>query len=302
MKKLLYLLLLAVALLVSCTSMTEAEKKAKNYDRYISKGFSEEDAEILSMTDQERLEYLCPFYDLPVDKREYSYKDRFFMNTIYSFIVGDYGTTIPSGDKDTVKSVIRLHGDIVSFYINERIQVYDYSSTIGRESPMFSDTELFLRQVKALRLIEEIHNEMRESGALHDGMSELEKAKACTKWISKNIGTNTKNAIGSSFGGRPGVLQAEDSIYNCVTKKTVACGPRASVMTILLHLEGIKAHTIGVVRFVPERNGHIMTRAILDGKEYWIDWQHEPMSIRTPEEWKASSKWELNTDAYSILF
>ncbi len=53
------------------------------------------------------------------------------------------------------------------------------------------------------------------------------------------------------------------------------CGPRGAVLAILLHLEGIKAQTTSVDIYIDgKRDGHILCRAILDGQEYYIDWQY----------------------------
>ena len=273
-----FAIVICCLLLAGCstTSKTPEEIKEAKIASYLKKGYMQEDAEILAMSKQERLEYLCPFYGIPVDSKDYNLKDSRFKNVIYAYVVGNYGVTIPASDKKTAESVIKNHGDIVSFYINEKsVQKNGNGFVFGREGAMFSDEVLFLRQVKALRIIKRMHDQMHEKGRITDGMTEMEIAKACVRYLQEEVGIHVDKVHPSSTIKGYGRLQDKDSIYNCVIGSFADCGPRGAVLAILLHLEGIKAQTTSVDIYIDgKRNGHILCRAILDGQEYYIDWQY----------------------------
>ncbi len=286
------LAIVALVLVFSCSSTKKVlspEEREEKISSLMNDGYSEEEAGILAMTKQERLEYLCPYYDIPVDKKEYEYTDKRYRSAIYSFVVGDFDASVEN--RSDLKTIVVNHCDIVSFFNTvgsrstaDRKKVFYYSEYMSAE-------ELFIRQVLAVRKVEEIHRRLHDEGVVVDGMTEYQKAYAISEWLWNNIGQ--KQSRGKA------VRIEVDSAYNCLYGLTSDCAARAGAYVMLLHREGIKAQSWHTHRSgASERNMHVMTRAILDGKEYYIDWANKFRGIRTHEEWLV---WDPSNEANIIV-
>lgn len=246
-------------------------------ERYLKKGYSYEDAEILSMTRQERLEYLCPYYDIPVNIQDYNLPDRDCKEIIYDFAAGDYDNPYDE-NKKTICKVVANHLDIAGFYGNIGYSYTDDGKTVvGRKNAYYSDEELFIMQVKAVRIAQDVHDQVHAENLIKDGMSEYEICKVYFDWMYKTFGFHQpKN--GENHGIDKGKQMLFDHPYNCFISEKSACGSRAGAFSLVMHTEGIKCQSINVP-------GHYMNRVLLDGKEYYLDWANSFRDIKTPEQW-----------------
>ncbi|MBR2851613.1 MAG: hypothetical protein IKB91_04380, partial [Anaerotignum sp.] len=72
----------------------------------------------------------------------------------------------------------------------------------------------------------------------------------------------------------PGPRTVEfDSVYACLVNKKADCVGRAAAFNLFMHLEGISAQGVtGHMKGAAAYDGHILSRVVLDGEEYFCDW------------------------------
>lgn len=280
---------LAVSLLfVSCTSMkTPEEKKADKYASYLKKGYPEKEAAVFSLSKDELLEFLAPIYGIPANIEDYDLADKDSRSIIYNFAVGKY--QIRLSNREQIRRIADNHGDIVSFFTNATVQAGTGFPVRGEKDPLPSYRTLFENQIRAVLYIQEIRDRYYTEGYLTDDMSEYEKAVALSHHIWRDLGQHQTSIH---------TLET-DSAYNGLNRLPSNCGARSAIYTMFLHLEGIQAQTIPVLAIDRNNDGHMLTRAILDGTEYYIDWANNFKGIRTPEEWKTYDRSKRDNFAFN---
>ena len=110
----------------------------------------------------------------------------------------------------------------------------------------------------------EIRDTLHSSGKIKAGMTQLEIAKAYETYL---FGLNVQNGIGKSD---PSCIEY-DTAYAALINRKADCVGRAAAFNLLMHVEGISAQGVGG-SFHGTEIGHVTSRVVLDGEEYFSDW------------------------------
>lgn len=137
-------------------------------------------------------------------------------------------------------------------------------------TPRFSREELMAQQQAAYARALEIYRFMH-SNVITDGMSQYEIAQRYADHC-RNLGVRPSGIADAVHTPYEAVAYMQfDSAYSGLVNNTADCGGRAAMFNMLLNMEGIKAYGLG--GHIPNTpSGHMVTYAILDGREYTVDW------------------------------
>ena len=135
------------------------------------------------------------------------------------------------------------------------------------ENTEITDALLYRQQLKALDAALEISRNLHEKGTIHDGMTQMQIAEVYYDYLCKSGVEVGKGAEVVETGG----TALLDSAWACLVSKTADCVGRAAGFNLLMHIEGISAQGVRG-RFTDSNSGHVLSRVILDGKEYFCDW------------------------------
>ena len=103
-----------------------------------------------------------------------------------------------------------------------------------------------------------------EKGKIKAGMSQLQIAKVYESYL---FGLNVV----------PGIQKSDptcweyDSAYAALINRKADCVGRAAAFNLLLNAEGIAAKGVAG-SFHGTNSGHVLSRVVLDGREYFSDW------------------------------
>ncbi len=242
--------------------------------------FTRGDMVIVSLSAYKLMEKLktAPYFGLPEDIRWIPHpmdNRNVDNNTLYSFLIGNYtleGTGLERYEIDYAirdrKSVSTSYLDIAGLFMNTG------SSRAGEKGNwyitynqnIFTMEELYEQQIAALETAIQMKNELHSSGKIKKGMTEKEIAQVYYDYIS-SLGIVPGD--GGDAAAKKGLCIQWDSAYACLVNKVADCGGRAAGFNLLMHLEGIEAQGISGET---KGGGHIISRLVLDGEEYFCDW------------------------------
>ena len=86
-----------------------------------------------------------------------------------------------------------------------------------------------------------------------------------------------------------------DSAWACLVSKKADCVGRAAGFNLLMHIEGISAQGVRG-RFLYVSSGHVLSRVILDGEEYFCDWGNDK-GIWPEEDFAAKFNFAFDDDS-----
>jgi len=224
-------------------------------------------------------------------------------NILYSFLFGNYSLYFKN-----VTTTDEIEHRPLALFMQSRIKMLsqNYPELVGVFSNTFvgcgatmhgtfidfpqaslSIEEIYEQQNAVLEVARTVQAELYKSGAIADGMTQLEIAKVYYDYLCR---------LGVSAGGGPEAAKQGrsvefDSPYACLVKKKADCVGRAGAFNLLMHLEGISAQ--GVAGKVKGTNsGHVISRVVLDGAEYFCDWGNKRGIALNIDDW-----FEFNADS-----
>jgi len=230
----------------------------------------------------------APYWGLPEDIRWIAAPtcpEDIVHNTLYSFLIGNYGLNFPREtgwlykEKVSVRNLSHVYPELMGAYANfdERTYINTIlaqgrpvtSTTYERHGvePSLSMEEIYARQLVALDKAMQIKESLHKSGKIQDGMSEKEVAQAYYRYLT---GLNMRPS-----GGRAAAAEGRsaeyDTAYACLVNQSADCVGKAAAFNLLMHVEGISAQGVaGSIKGTG--SGHVLSRVILDGEEYFCDW------------------------------
>lgn len=227
----------------------------------------------------------APYWGLPRDIRWVSQlktEEDWYNNILYSFLFGNYSLHFSNtGVGQTAVNVLRGQ-------MWERIKTLSctYPELVGvvsnaivgcgiRQGELFIDfpqasltTEtMYDQQLAALEAAQAMKDTLHKEGKITPQMSQKQIAQVYYDALSR---------LGVSPGGgeetaKQGKSVEYDSPYACLVNRKADCVGRAGAFNLLMHLEGISAQ--GVSGQIKGTNsGHVLSRVVLDGTEYFCDW------------------------------
>ena len=163
--------------------------------------------------------------------------------------------------------------------------------------PQLKNTEitnalLYQQQLEALNAALAISQELHADGTIQDGMSQMQIAKVYYDYLRK---------LGVQPGGGAEVVETGetallDSAWACLVNRKADCVGRAAGFNLLMHIEGISAQGVRG-RFTESNSGHVLSRVILGGHEYFCDWGNDKGILPQND---FETKWSFDFDAESL--
>ena len=255
-----------------------------------SGAFLRGDVAIISLNAHDIQETLktAPFYGLPADIKFVAKPetiDDLDNNILYAFLFGNYSLYfeydyIPIiGKMPDAANVMRNRIKVLSWLYPELVGVFCNAFVgcgltherlfIDYPQASLSIETIYEQQNEALAAAQEIKSKLHEQGKVKDGMTQKEIAQVYYDYLSE-LGVKPG---GSAEEAKQGKSVDYDSVYACLINKKADCAARAGAFNLLMHLEGISAQGIhGHVKAAPENDMHILSRAVLDGEEFFVDW------------------------------
>ena len=245
-----------------------------------TKAFTRGDMAIISLSAYRLVEKLknATYFGLPADIKwipNSTYGTNVYNNILYSFLIGNY-TLEGAGLNDVEinyaiggrKALANNYPDLIGFFSNTNSSLAGEAGNlyIAYEQNVFTAEQLYEQQMLALKAALQIKNELHSKGKIKDGMTEKEIARVYYDYISTS-------GVVAGGGNNPkinGMYVEWDSAYACLVAKVADCVGRAAGFNLLMHVEGIKAQ--GVSGTITGNEGHVISRLILDGEEYFCDW------------------------------
>ena len=150
---------------------------------------------------------------------------------------------------------------------------------------------LYQQQLEALDAALAISKELHENGTIRDGMTQKEIAWVYYKYLrSLHVKVGEGEAAVST-----GKTALYDSAWACLVSKKADCVGRAAGFNLLMHIEGISAQGVRG-RFLYVSSGHVLSRVILDGEEYFCDWGNDK-GIWPEEDFAAKFNFAFDDDS-----
>ena len=115
-----------------------------------------------------------------------------------------------------------------------------------------------------------ISKELHENGTIRDGMTQKEIAWVYYKYL-RSLHVKVGEGEEAVSTGKTALY---DSVWACLVSKKADCVGRAAGFNLLMHIEGISAQGVRG-RFLYVNSGHVLSRVILDGEEYFCDWGND---------------------------
>ena len=129
---------------------------------------------------------------------------------------------------------------------------------------------LYQQQLEALDAALAISKELHENGTIRDGMTQKEIAWAYYKYL-RSLHVKVGEGEEAVSTGKTALY---DSAWACLVSKKADCVGRAAGFNLLMHIEGISAQGVRG-SFQGTNSGHVLSRVILDGEEYFCDWGND---------------------------
>ena len=241
-----------------------------------------------------------------------------FMNNVYCcFLVGDYSLyNLTIHDEanakrfantliDAIHNMASNNPQLMGAFCNGRQSTGFYETRDGSyfranmslkiKDAALTNDEIYSQQNEAMEAAYAISKQMHASGKIKSGMTQKEIAQVYYDYM-QTLGV-TLGDVG--FGAQnPGENMKYDTVYSCLVQKKANCMGRAAAYNVLMHIEGISAQSVQChSHTAAEGNNHVMTRVVLDGVEYVVDWGNK-LPIQSVE--SASSKYEFFEDSLAI--
>ena len=154
-----------------------------------------------------------------------------------------------------------------------------------------TDELLYQQQLEALDTALAISKQLHKDGTLHDGMSQMEIAWVYYDYL-RDLGVRVGDGKDAVQTGKTALF---DSAWACLVNKTADCVGRAAGFNLLMHIEGISAQGVRG-SFRNTDSGHVLSRVILDGQEYFCDWGNDK-GILEQAEFEKYRKFDFDLDS-----
>lgn len=195
----------------------------------------------------------------------------------------------------TIRAVSQVYPEIMGAYLN-------VISGGGRGSNFWVDydanplplsyEDVYNQNLAALAKAQAISKKLHDNGTITEAMSQLDIVKVYYDYLDSYINDCTR---GSWCEGTAGDMYY-DTAYACLINKDAACGGRAAGFNLLMHVEGISAQGVSG-QIIGTNSGHIISRVVADGKEYFVDWgNRKPIG-----NYEKTCKWFNFNHHYSTL-
>lgn len=144
--------------------------------------------------------------------------------------------------------------------------------TIAFPEASLNTHTIYRQQVTALKTAKDIKASLYAEGKITSDMSEKEIAQVYCDYLTK-LGVKPGEIDAADPGGKTVEF---DSVYAALVNKKADCVGRAAAFNLFMHLEGISAQGVtGHMKGAPAYDGHILSRVVLDGEEYFCDWGND---------------------------
>lgn len=254
-----------------------------------TKKFLRGDVVIISLQAYKMIEVLktAPNWGLPTDIKyiaEPKTDTDLQNNILYKFLFGEYGLnftnyTTKQMDFYTLVQKIRENVDVVADTYTAIAGPFNnvHVGCGADDNGMFIDfpetsltpEQIYERQLIAMETAIAVKDSLHAQGKITDGMSEKQIAQVYHDYLTK-LRIKPGDIDASNPGGRTVEF---DSVYACLVNKKVDCVGRTAAFNLFMHLEGISAQGVtGHMKGAPAYDGHILSRVVLDGEEYFCDW------------------------------
>ena len=205
-------------------------------------------------------------------------------NILYRFLFGEYSldfTNYPPKQlsfdstvqtiRDTISDLSDTYTALAGPFNNTFIGCGIDNTKLFIDFPeaSLSPEEIYTQQLSALKAARNIKDSLHAQGKITAKMSEKEIAQVYYGYLADlNVKPSDINA--ANPGGRTVEF---DSAYACLLNKKADCVGRTAAFNLFMHLEGISAQGVtGHIKGTPDYDGHILSRVVLDGEEYFCDW------------------------------
>ncbi len=159
------------------------------------------------------------------------------------------------------------------------------------ENTEITDESLYKQQLEALDAALAISKELHEKRIIRDGMTQMQIAGVYYNYLCE-LGVEVGNGAEVVGTGKTALL---DSAWACLVNNTADCVGRAAGFNLLMHIEGISAQGVRG-RFTESNSGHVLSRVILDGKEYFCDWGNH-MGILPQNDFETERSFKFDTES-----
>ena len=208
-------------------------------------------------------------------------RDEIINNILWNALNGDFdvsfiGNTPYCESADVfkiIRAVSQVYPEIRGAYLNV-IRGGSMGSNFRLdydENPLpLSDKDVHNQNLAALAKAKAISQKLHENGKITDDMSQLDIVKVYYDYLDNYIGDCSRDE--SVEGTARDMFY--DSAYACLVNRDAACGGRAAGFNLLMHVEGISAQGVSG-QIIGTNSGHIISRVVADGKEYFVDWGNQ---------------------------
>lgn len=242
-------------------------------------------------------------------------------NILYSFLTGNYhfrfdNLTPEQGDwlfgqiasrdggKPYIKRLACSYPELAGALANVFAGCGNYVQADGDgyffiDFPQLKKTEitdelLYQQQAEALDAALAVSRKLHEDGTITDTMTQWEIAWVYYDYL-RDLDVQVGN--GNDIVGTGGTALL-DSAWACLVNKKADCVGRAAAFNLLMHIEGISAQGVRG-SFRNTDSGHVLSRVILDGKEYFCDWGNNKGILPQNE---FEKEWNFVFDAESLAY
>lgn len=205
-------------------------------------------------------------------------RDELINNILWNALNGDFdfnyvGKTVFRDSKDAIEiidSTITAYNSILGAYTNVmrggRIGSNFWIHYDANPLPLTNE-DVFNQALVAIEKAQSISKKLHDNGTITADMSQKQIVEVYYNYLQK-YGNQAKG--GPELQGT-GKNMYYDSAYSCLVDKNAACGGRAAAFNLLMHVEGISAQGISGQIYGTE-TGHVISRVVADGREYFVDW------------------------------
>lgn len=204
-------------------------------------------------------------------------------NILYSFLFGNYSLNfkqfapyLASGHNlkdirravaNSIKRLSQNYPELVGVFRNtligcgitaDGVLFIDFPESTLNTETIYTQQQAVLNEALRVKAM------LWEKGKIKAGMSQLQIAKVYESYL---FGLNVV----------PGIQKSDptcweyDSAYAALINRKADCVGRAAAFNLLLNAEGIAAKGVAG-SFHGTNSGHVLSRVVLDGKEYFSDW------------------------------
>lgn len=160
------------------------------------------------------------------------------------------------------------------------------------ENTEITDESLYQQQLEALNAALAISKKLHADGTIYDGMTQMQIAGVYYNYLCE-LGVKVGNGAEVVETGETALL---DSAWACLVNRKADCVGRAAGFNLLMHIEGISAQGVRG-SFQGTGSGHVLSRVILDGHEYFCDWGNQKGILPQND---FETKWSFEFDTESL--